>query len=58
MMNLTSGLAGRNLGMVLLGIWLILTGLLPLLNMRISSTVSTVLAVLAIAAGIFILLRR
>jgi uncharacterized membrane protein HdeD (DUF308 family) len=58
MMNLTSGLAGRNLGMLLLGIWLILTGLLPLLNMRISSTVSTVLAVLAIAAGIFILLRR
>src|ERR1043166_2170880 len=49
---------GRNLGMVLLGIWLILTGLLPLLNLRVSATVSTVLAVLAIAAGLLILLRR
>jgi hypothetical protein len=31
-MTLTSGLAGRNLGMILLGLWLILTGLLPLLQ--------------------------
>jgi len=44
--------------MVLLAIWLILTGLLPLLNLRISSTVNMVLAVLAIAAGLLILLRR
>jgi hypothetical protein len=51
-------LAGRNLGMLLLGIWLILTGLLPLLNVRLSSTVVTALAVLAIVAGILILLRR
>jgi hypothetical protein len=57
-MQLTSNLAGRNLGMLLLGIWLILTGLLPLLNMRLSSTVTTGLAVLAIVAGILILLRR
>jgi hypothetical protein len=57
-MALTSSLAGRNLGMVLLGIWLILTGLLPLLNVRVSSTITTVLAVLAIAAGLLILLRR
>lgn len=57
-MQLTSSLAGRNLGMLLLGIWLILTGLLPLLNMRLSSTVTTGLAVLAIVAGILILLRR
>jgi hypothetical protein len=57
-MALTSTLAGRNLGMVLLGIWLILTGLLPLLNVRVSSTITTVLAVLAIAAGLLILLRR
>ena len=54
----TNVLAGRNLGMVLLAIWLILTGLLPLLNVRISSTVNIVLAVLAIAAGLLILLRR
>jgi hypothetical protein len=57
-MALTSSLAGRNLGMLLLGIWLILTGLLPLLNVRVSSTITTVLAVLAIAAGLLILLRR
>jgi hypothetical protein len=57
-MALTNTLAGRNLGMILLGVWLILTGLLPLLNVRVSSTVSMVLAILAIAAGILILLRR
>jgi uncharacterized membrane protein HdeD (DUF308 family) len=57
-MALTDGLGSRNLGMLLLGIWLILTGLLPLLNVAISSTVSMVLAVLAILAGILILLRR
>ncbi len=57
-MALTSSLAGRNLGMVLLGLWLIITGLLPLLNIRISSTVTTGLAVLGIAAGILILIRR
>ena len=34
-MTLTSNVAGRNLGMLLLGLWLILTGLLPLLSIRI-----------------------
>ena len=57
-MALTNTLAGRNFGMILLGIWLILTGLLPLLNMRLSSTVTTGLAILGIAAGILILIRR
>lgn len=57
-MALTNTLAGRNLGMVLLAIWLILTGLLPLLNIRVSATVNTVLAILAIAAGLLILLRK
>jgi len=57
-MALTSSLAGRNLGMLLLGLWLILTGLLPLLNIKISSTVTTGLAILGIAAGVLILLRR
>ena len=57
-MALTSSLASRNLGMILLGLWLILTGLLPLLNIRISSTVTTGLAVLGIAAGVLILIRR
>ena len=57
-MALTDSLGGRNLGMLLLGIWLILTGLLPLLKVSVSSTVAMVMAVLAIAAGILILLRR
>ena len=57
-MALTNSLAGRNLGMILLGFWLILTGILPLLSVRVSSTVATGLAVLAIAAGILILLRK
>jgi uncharacterized membrane protein HdeD (DUF308 family) len=57
-MPLTDRLGSRNLGMLLLGIWLILTGLLPLLNVRVSSTVTMVMAVIAILAGILILLRR
>jgi hypothetical protein len=46
-----------NLGMVLLGIWLILSGLIPLLKLRFPNA-ETILAVLAIAAGLLILLRR
>ncbi len=56
-MSLTS-VAGRSLGMLLLGLWLILTGLLPLLSIKVSSTVTTGLAVLGIIAGLLILLRR
>lgn len=52
------GLESRNIGMILLGLWLILTGLLPLLSVRVSSTVATGLGVLAIVAGILILIRR
>jgi len=57
-MALTDSVTGKNLGMLLLGLWLILTGLLPLLNVRVSSTVTTGLAVLGIVAGILILMRR
>ncbi|MEP6568776.1 MAG: hypothetical protein ABJC10_03300 [Acidobacteriota bacterium] len=57
-MDLKSGFRGRSLGMILLGLWLILSGLLPLVNVRISGTISTALAVLAIVAGILILLGR
>jgi hypothetical protein len=57
-MALANSLAGRNLGMILLGLWLILTGLLPLLSIRVSPTVTTGLAVLGIAAGLLILLKR
>ncbi|MEW5959877.1 MAG: hypothetical protein AB1801_19315 [Chloroflexota bacterium] len=47
----------KNLGMLLLGIWLILTGLLPLLNLTFPASV-TILALLALAAGVLLLLRR
>jgi len=47
----------RNLGMLLLGIWLIATGLIPLLNLGFSG-LGTVMAVLAIAAGALILIGR
>lgn len=46
----------KNLGMLLLGIWLILEGLLPLLKVNIPAS-GTILALLAIAAGVLILLR-
>lgn len=55
---MTDSLGNRNLGMLLLGIWLILMGLLPLLKVTVSPTITMVLAVLAIAAGLLILLRR
>ncbi len=57
-MAVTDSLGSRNLGMLLLAVWLILTGLLPLLNVKVSSTVTMGMAVLAIAAGILIILRR
>lgn len=57
-MAVTNSLAGKNLGMILLGLWLILTGILPLLDMKMSATVTTGLAVLGIVAGILILLKR
>lgn len=47
----------KNIGMLLLAVWLILTGLLPLLNVGFSG-LSTVMAVLAIAAGILIVIGR
>jgi hypothetical protein len=57
-MPITDTLGTRNLGMIVLAIWLILTGLLPLLNVTVSSTIAMVLSVLAILAGVLILLRR
>ena len=45
----------RNIGFILLAIWLILTGLSTFISMP---GLSVILALLAIAAGIFILLNR
>jgi hypothetical protein len=47
----------KNLGMLLLGIWLIATGLIPLLNLSFSG-LGTLMAILAIAAGALIVVGR
>jgi hypothetical protein len=47
----------RNLGMLLLAAWLILTGLIPLLHLSFSG-LGTVMAALAIAAGVLIAIGR
>jgi len=47
----------KNLGMLLTGIWLILTGLIPLLSLSFSGH-GTLMAALAIAAGALIVLGR
>lgn len=47
----------KNLSLLLLSIWLILTGLLPLLNITFPAS-ATILAILAVAAGVLLLIRR
>ena len=47
----------RNVGMLLLAIWLVLTGAIPLLNLGFSG-LGTVMAILAIAAGVLIAIGR
>ena len=47
----------KNLGMLLLGIWLIATGLLQVVAIHVPA-IGPILALLAIAAGILILVGR
>jgi hypothetical protein len=47
----------KNIGMLLLAIWLILTGLIPLLDLSFSG-LGTVMAILAIASGVLIVIGR
>ena len=47
----------KKIGMLLLGIWLILEGLIPLFNLSFSG-LGTIMALLVITAGVFILLER
>ena len=47
----------KNLGMLLLGIWLVATGLLPLIHPNFSG-LGTIMAILAIGAGVLILVGR
>ena len=50
-------LARNNLGLLLLAIWLILSGLLPLVSVGIPA-IGTIMNLLAIAAGVLILMGR
>jgi hypothetical protein len=48
---------GANLGMVLLAVWLILTGLLPFLKYGVPYS-ATILPLLALVAGVLLLAGR
>ena len=50
-------LGTRNMGMLLLAVWLIATGLLPLLHITFAN-MGSIMSVLAVAAGSLILLER
>jgi hypothetical protein len=47
----------KNIGMLLLAIWLILTGLIALFSLSFNG-LGVIMGILAIAAGIFILIGR
>lgn len=47
----------KNLGMTLLAVWLIVTGLLQVVSIPVPA-IGIIMAVLAIAAGVLILVRR
>jgi hypothetical protein len=47
----------KNVGMLLLGIWFVATGLIPLLRIHVSG-LGTIMAVLAIAAGALIIVGK
>ena len=47
----------KNVGMLLLAVWLIVTGLIPLLNLSFSG-LGVIMAILAIAAGALIIVGR
>ncbi len=48
----------RNVGMLLLGIWLIVSGVVAMIPALFFNGLGTIMAILAIVAGIFILLRK
>jgi hypothetical protein len=47
----------KNWGMILLAVWLILTGLIPLLSIHIENS-GTIMSLLAVAAGVLVLTGR
>jgi hypothetical protein len=48
----------KNVGMLLLGIWLIVTGLIALVPAVFFNGLGVIMAILAILAGVFILMRK
>ncbi len=48
----------KNIGMLLLSIWLIITGVVVLIPAIAFNGMGTLMAILAIAAGVFILIGR
>ncbi len=48
----------KNIGMLLLGIWLVVSGLVAIVPAVFFVGLRVIMAILAILAGIFILLRR
>jgi hypothetical protein len=48
----------KNTGMLLLGIWLVVSGLVALVPAVYFNGLGAILGILAIAAGIFILMRK
>jgi hypothetical protein len=47
----------KTIGMLLLALWLVMTGLIPLLRLSFSG-IGTAMAVLAVAAGVLIAIGR
>ena len=48
----------KNVGMLLLGIWLMVSGLVTIVPAVYFNGLGTIMAILAVVAGIFILLRK
>jgi hypothetical protein len=48
----------KNVGMLLLGIWLIISGVVALVPAVYFNGMGAIMAILAVLAGIFILLRK
>jgi hypothetical protein len=48
----------KNVGMLLLGIWLVVSGVVALVPAVYFNGLGTIMAILAVLAGIFILLRK
>ena len=47
----------KNMGLMLLGIWLIMTGLIPLLHLSFEG-LPLIMSIMAIASGVLVILGR